>query len=51
MAVGAYLALDSVFAVGGSWLTPKKALKEHDYGAVEALTRAAVQAAAPAPVS
>ena len=44
--MGSYLALKSVLAVGGSWLVPAKALKDKDYAAVEALTRAAVQAAA-----
>ena len=44
--MGAYLANPSVFAVGGSWLVPAKALKDKDYATIEALTRAAVQAAA-----
>ena len=43
-----YLALPSVFCVGGTWLVPAKAVQQKDFGAVEALTRAAVQAAAAA---
>ena len=40
-----YLALPSVFAVGGSWLVPAKALALKDYAAITALTRAALAAA------
>jgi len=43
-----YLALPSVFAVGGSWLVPAAALKAKDFAAVEALARAATQAVAAA---
>ena len=43
-----YLGLPSVFAVGGTWLVPAKAVAAGDFGAVEALTRAAVKAAAAA---
>ena len=39
-----YLALKSVFAVGGSWLVPPKALASKDYEAITALTRAALEA-------
>ena len=43
--MSSYLELKSVFAVGGSWLVPGKALEAGDYEAVEKLTRAAVSAA------
>lgn len=33
-----------VFAVGGSWLLPKAALRDADYAAVEALAREACRA-------
>jgi len=37
----AYLALDNVFAVGGSWVTPPAVLASGDYGAVTRLAREA----------
>lgn len=40
-----YLSLPNVFAVGGSWLTPAKAMAAQDWAAVTALARAAVAAA------
>lgn len=47
-----YLALPNVFAVGGSWLTPRDALAAHDWPRITALaaqaTAAASAAAAPA---
>jgi 2-dehydro-3-deoxyphosphogluconate aldolase / (4S)-4-hydroxy-2-oxoglutarate aldolase len=36
-----YLALDNVVCVGGSWVTPKKALAENDFAAIEKLARTA----------
>jgi 2-dehydro-3-deoxyphosphogluconate aldolase/(4S)-4-hydroxy-2-oxoglutarate aldolase len=39
----AYLKLDNVFAVGGSWVTPQSALDGRDYGTVTRLAREAVQ--------
>jgi 2-dehydro-3-deoxyphosphogluconate aldolase / (4S)-4-hydroxy-2-oxoglutarate aldolase len=41
----AYLALDNVFAVGGSWVTPPATLASRDYGAVTRLAREAVRMA------
>jgi 2-dehydro-3-deoxyphosphogluconate aldolase / (4S)-4-hydroxy-2-oxoglutarate aldolase len=41
----AYLALDNVFAVGGSWVTPPAALASRDYGAVTRLAREATRMA------
>jgi 2-dehydro-3-deoxyphosphogluconate aldolase/(4S)-4-hydroxy-2-oxoglutarate aldolase len=41
----AYLELDNVFAVGGSWLTPP-ALASRDYGTVARLAREAMRMAA-----
>ena len=43
-----YLSLPGVFAAGGTWLVPAEAVAKRDWAAVEALTRAAVQAAAEA---
>ena len=43
-----YLALPSVFCVGGTWLVPAKAVQQKDFAVIEQLTRAAVQAAATA---
>ena len=42
-----YLGLPSVFCVGGTWLVPAKAVQEKDWGAIEALTKAAVAALPP----
>jgi 2-dehydro-3-deoxyphosphogluconate aldolase/(4S)-4-hydroxy-2-oxoglutarate aldolase len=42
----AYLALDNVFAVGGSWITPPSVLASRDYGAVTRLAREATRMAA-----
>ncbi len=38
---GSYLALDSVLCVGGSWITPAKAVELRDWSAIEALAREA----------
>lgn len=38
-----FLALPNVACVGGSWLTPAKALAQKDWSAIEALARAAAQ--------
>lgn len=38
---GAYLALDNVVCVGGSWITPKNALAKNDFAAIEKLARQA----------
>lgn len=38
---GAYLALPNVLCVGGSWLTPARAVSEADGATIEALARAA----------
>ncbi|MEM9595678.1 MAG: bifunctional 4-hydroxy-2-oxoglutarate aldolase/2-dehydro-3-deoxy-phosphogluconate aldolase [Acidobacteriota bacterium] len=43
-----YLALPNVLCVGGSWIAPKDAVADGDWGRVEALARAAVRAAAEA---
>mmetsp|Transcript_23382 Transcript_23382/g.68246 ORF Transcript_23382/g.68246 Transcript_23382/m.68246 type:complete len:275 (-) Transcript_23382:1942-2766(-) len=43
-----YLSLPGVFAAGGTWLVPAEAVAKRDWAAVEALTRAAVLAAAEA---
>lgn len=43
-----YLQLESVFCAGGTWIVPPKALKEKDYASVQALAKAAVEAAAAA---
>lgn len=43
--MAAYLALESVIAVGGSWLAPEDALAAGDWGRIEALAREASQAA------
>jgi 2-dehydro-3-deoxyphosphogluconate aldolase/(4S)-4-hydroxy-2-oxoglutarate aldolase len=40
-----YLALPSVIAVGGSWMVPRAAIAAGDFTGVEALCRAAVEAA------
>ena len=40
-----YLALSSVFAVGGSWLVPATVLARKDYDTVTALTIAALRVA------
>jgi 2-dehydro-3-deoxyphosphogluconate aldolase / (4S)-4-hydroxy-2-oxoglutarate aldolase len=37
----AYLALDNVICVGGSWVTPKNALASNDFAQIEKLARAA----------
>ena len=42
----AYLELDNVFAVGGSWVTPPAALASRDYGTVTRLAREAAHGAA-----
>jgi 2-dehydro-3-deoxyphosphogluconate aldolase/(4S)-4-hydroxy-2-oxoglutarate aldolase len=36
-----FLALDNVACVGGSWLTPKEALRAGDWPTITALARAA----------
>jgi len=41
----AYLALPAVIAVGGSWMVPRAAVAAGDFRAIEALCRAAVEAA------
>lgn len=38
---GSYLALDMVLCVGGSWITPAKAVELRDWSAIEALAREA----------
>lgn len=38
-----YLAVPNVFAVGGSWLVPKKLLQEENWPEIEALARAATR--------
>ena len=38
---GAYLALDNVVCVGGSWVTPKDALAANDFAQIEKLAREA----------
>ncbi len=35
-----YLALDNVLCVGGSWVAPKEAVKNHDWDAITALAKA-----------
>ena len=40
-----FLALPSVVACGGSWLTPKESIKAGDYAAITKLARAAVDIA------
>lgn len=40
-ALGEYLALPNVAAVGGTWLTPRDAVMAEDWGAVERLAREA----------
>lgn len=40
-----YLALPAVIAVGGSWMVPRAAIAAGDFAGVEALCRAAVEAA------
>ena len=42
----AYLSLDNVFAVGGSWVTPPAAVASRDYGEVTRLAREATRIAA-----
>jgi 2-dehydro-3-deoxyphosphogluconate aldolase/(4S)-4-hydroxy-2-oxoglutarate aldolase len=37
-----YLALASVFAVGGSWITPKKLIENRDFSSIAELAAAAV---------
>lgn len=37
-----YLALDCVAAVGGSWMVPRQAIRDHDFTTIEKLTRDAV---------
>jgi 2-dehydro-3-deoxyphosphogluconate aldolase / (4S)-4-hydroxy-2-oxoglutarate aldolase len=41
----AYLELENVFAVGGSWVTPPPALTNRDYGTITRLAREAVHLA------
>jgi 2-dehydro-3-deoxyphosphogluconate aldolase/(4S)-4-hydroxy-2-oxoglutarate aldolase len=38
---GDYLALDNVVCVGGSWVTPKEALRGGDFARIETLAREA----------
>jgi 2-dehydro-3-deoxyphosphogluconate aldolase/(4S)-4-hydroxy-2-oxoglutarate aldolase len=45
-----YLAIKSIFAIGGSWLVPPSALKEKNYALVEKLTRQALETMAAAAV-
>jgi len=40
-----YLAMPAVAAVGGSWLVPRQAIAEGDFGTIEQLVREAVLAA------
>jgi len=42
--LGQYLAMPSVTAVGGSWLAPRRAIAEADFGRIEQLARQAVKA-------
>ncbi len=43
--MAAYLALENVVAIGGSWLVPGEALAAGDWGRIEALARQAHEAA------
>ena len=43
--LGAYLALPSVAAVGGSWMVPRDAVRAHDWPAVQRLVADAVRLA------
>ncbi len=42
---GQYLSLPSVLAVGGSWMVPRQAIADGDFGRIVELTRTAVAAA------
>jgi 2-dehydro-3-deoxyphosphogluconate aldolase/(4S)-4-hydroxy-2-oxoglutarate aldolase len=46
--LGEFLALPSVIACGGSWLTPKAAIDAGDYDAITNLAREAVALASAA---
>jgi 2-dehydro-3-deoxyphosphogluconate aldolase/(4S)-4-hydroxy-2-oxoglutarate aldolase len=43
-----YLSLPNVVAVGGSWITPRKAVEAKDWGAIAALARQAMTLRPPA---
>jgi 2-dehydro-3-deoxyphosphogluconate aldolase/(4S)-4-hydroxy-2-oxoglutarate aldolase len=45
--LGDYLSMTSVAAVGGSWMIPREALRHGDGPTIEALTKQAVEFAAP----
>ncbi|MFE0632926.1 bifunctional 4-hydroxy-2-oxoglutarate aldolase/2-dehydro-3-deoxy-phosphogluconate aldolase [Streptomyces sp. NPDC058864] len=45
----AYLALPNVACVGGSWMVPQDALRDHDWDRVERLAREAAELRAPSP--